>query len=238
MGKVPHTAEQAPGHTRRAARTACNLARALRIDIKPKQARSAGYYKVQLIMRVEVQPHRNAEPVTQRRGQQALPRGCANQRERRQIDPHASGSRPFTNDEVKRAVLHRGIEHFFNDWIKPVDLVDEQHVMRFQIGEQRGEIARLGDHRAGGCAESHPQLICDDLRQSGLAQPGRAEEQRVIHRLAARFRGLYEDFQIIARTLLPDEFAQALRAQRRIGIVSLPLRRMEGDRVSHLPASL
>ena len=66
-----------------------------------------------------------------------------------------------------------------------MDLVDEQHVALFEIGQQRRKVARLGDHRARGGAEADAQLARDDLRQRGLAEPRRADEQHMIERLAA-----------------------------------------------------
>ena len=73
-----------------------------------------------------------------------------------------------------------------------MDLVDEQHVARFEIGEQRGEIAGFGDHRAGGGAEIDAQFARHDLRQRGFAETGRADEQHVVERFFARGRRLDE----------------------------------------------
>ena len=95
-----------------------------------------------------------------------------------------------------------------------MDLVDEQHVALFEIGQQRGEIARLGDHRPRGGAEADAEFARHDLRQRGLAEPRRADEQHMVERLAALARGLDEDRQILSRLLLPDEFGQRLRPQR------------------------
>ena len=89
-----------------------------------------------------------------------------------------------------------------------------KHVALFEIGEQRREIAGLGDHRARGGAEIDAELARHDLRQRGLAEPGRTDEQHVVERLAARARGLDEHAEIGARLLLADEFGQPLRAQR------------------------
>ena len=44
-------------------------------------------------------------------------------------------------------VLHGGIEDFLDRRIEAMDLVDEQHVARLEVGELRGEVAGLGDHR-------------------------------------------------------------------------------------------
>ncbi len=88
---------------------------------------------------------------------------------RREIDLHRARRRPLADDEVELEVLHRRIKDFLHRRVEPVDLVDEQHVARLEIGEQRGEIAGLGDHRTGGGAEIDAQFARHDLRQRGLA---------------------------------------------------------------------
>ncbi len=98
-----------------------------------------------------------------------------------------------------------------------MDFVDEQDVALLQIGEQRGEIAGLGDHRPRGGAEIDAQLARDDLRQRGLAEARRADEQHVIERFVARPCRLDEDRKIGARLLLADELGQPLRPQRGLG---------------------
>ena len=129
--------------------------------------------------------------------------------------------RPLADHQVERAVLHRRIEHFLDRGREAVDLVDEQHVAVLEIGEQRGEIARLGDHRAGGGAEADAHLARDDLRQRGLAEPRRAEEQDMVERLAARLGGLDEHAQVLARGLLADELVEMLGAQRGVDVLGL-----------------
>ena len=127
-----------------------------------------------------------------------------------------------------RAVLHRRIEHFLDLRVEAVDLVDEQDIAVFQIGQQRGKIARLGDHRPGRGAKAHPQFLGDDLRQRGLAQPRRAEDQHMVHRLAPRLGAFDEHPQVVLRRRLPDEFGEALGPQGRVGVFHLALRGEEG----------
>ena len=100
-----------------------------------------------------------------------------------------------------------------------MDFVDEQHVALFQIGEQRREVAGLGDDRPGGGAEIHAELARDDLRQRGLAEAGRADEQHVIERLFARACRLDEHREVGARLRLPDELGEPLRAQRGVRVL-------------------
>ena len=92
-----------------------------------------------------------------------------------------------------------------------MNLIDEQNITLFQIGQKRGQIPRLGDHRPRGGAKIDPQLPGDDLRQCGFAKPRRSGEQNMIERLAAGFRSLNEHPQIGPRLRLPNEFFQHQR---------------------------
>ena len=104
-----------------------------------------------------------------------------------------------------------------------MDLVDEEDVAVLEVGEQRGEIARLGDHGTGGGAEADAQLARHDLRQRGLAEARRAREQHVVERVAARLGRLDEHLEVGARLLLADELAQQLRPQRLLRAIGLAL---------------
>ena len=149
-----------------------------------------------------------------RRRQQPGARRRADQGELREIDLDRARRRPGADDEVELEVLHRGIEDFLDRRIEAMDLVDEQDVVRLEIGELRGEIARLGDHRPRGRAEIDAELARDDLRQRRLAEARRADEQHVIERLAARLRRFDEHLEVLARRLLAGEVGEHLRAQR------------------------
>jgi len=74
-------------------------------------------------------------------------------------------------------------------------------------------IAGLGQDRPRGGAKAHPQLARHDLGQGGLAQPRRAEQQHMVHRLAAPARRLDEHLQIALGLFLADEIRQHLRPQ-------------------------
>ena len=136
--------------------------------------------------RIEIEPHRNAEPVTQRIGEKPGPRRRADQREFLQIELDRARRRSLADDEIELKILHRRVEHFLDRGIEPVDFVDEQHVALFEIGEERGKIAGLGDHRPRRGAEIDAELARHDLRQRRLAEPRRADEQHVIERLMPR----------------------------------------------------
>jgi len=84
---------------------------------------------------VELEPLDDAETIAQWRGQQPGPRGCADQRERRQIELDGARSGALADHDVQLIILQRRVEDFFDDRTQAVDLVDEQDVARFEIGQ-------------------------------------------------------------------------------------------------------
>ena len=101
-------------------------------DADAEHAGAAIDDQLELGLGIEIQPHRNAEAVAQRIGEEAGARGGADQRELREIDLHRARRRPLADDEVELEILHRRIEDFLDRRIEPVDLVDEQHVARLR----------------------------------------------------------------------------------------------------------
>ncbi|KQS81802.1 hypothetical protein ASG32_03385 [Methylobacterium sp. Leaf361] len=116
---------------------------------------------------------RDPEPVAQRRRQQPRSRRGADQRELRQLDLDRARRRALADDQVELVILHGRVEDLLDRRVEPVDLVDEQDVALLQVGELGGQIPGLGDHRPGGRAEVHAEFARHDLRQRGLAEPGR-----------------------------------------------------------------
>jgi hypothetical protein len=119
-----------------------------------------------------------------------------------------------------------------------VDLVDEENVAVFQIGQQCGEIAGLGDDRTGGGAEIDAELLRHDLGERRLAEARRPDEKHVIERLAARFRRLDEDLEIGARRRLADEIVQRLRAQGHVDILAALFGRDQAGVGAHARSSM
>ena len=221
--EVAHAAQQAPGDARRAPRAACDFARAALVHRDAEHARAAPHDRLELLDRVEIEPHRNAETIAQRRRQQAGARRRADQRKAREVDLDGPRRRPLADDEIELKILHRGIEDFLDRRVQAMDLVDEQHVARLEIGELRGEIARLGDDGAGRRAKIDAELARDDLRQRRLAEARRADEQHMIERVAARLGRLDEDLEVFARRLLAGEIGERQRPDRRVLAVVVAL---------------
>src|SRR5262249_45943626 len=237
--KVAHAPQQPSRDARRAAGAARDLVGAVGVDADAEQTGAAVDNLFELRLRIEVEPDRDAEAVAQRVGEKAGAGGGADQREPRQIDLDRARRRALADDQVELKILHRRIEDFLDRRIEPVDLVDEQHVARLEIGEQRREIAGLGDHRSRGGAKIRAELARHDLGKRGLAEPWGADEQHMVERLAAGAGGLDEYAEIGARLALADELVEPLRAQRGFRrIVVAALGRDKAGGAAHLASSL
>ena len=186
LGVVAHALEQPVGHARRAARAARDRARAGPVDLDAEDPGRALDDVGEVVRVVEVEPVRDAEAVAQRRREQAGARGGADQRELRQVERDDARARALADRDRQLAVLHRRIEGLLERARQAVDLVDEEHGARLERGEERGDVALALERRAGRLDERHVELVRDDLRERGLAEPGRAGEQHVVERLAAR----------------------------------------------------
>ena len=136
---------------------------------------------------VVVEPERHPEAVAERRRQQTRPGRRADERERRQVERERARRRALAHDDVDAEVLERRVEHLLGGAVEAVDLVDEEHVALLERGQDRRDVLPL-ERRAGDGAEADAELLADDVGEARLAEPGRAGEQHVVERLAARER--------------------------------------------------
>ena len=77
-----------------------------------------------------------------------------------------------------------------------------------EVGQDRGEVALALERGAGGRAEPDAELLADDVGEARLAEPGRADQQHVVERLAARARRLERDRELLLDPLLADELVE------------------------------
>ena len=66
-----------------------------------------------------------------------------------------------------------------------MDLVDEQHVVRFENSENRREIPRPLEHGSGRLPQIDAHFVGHDMRERRFAEPGRTGNEDVIQRLPA-----------------------------------------------------
>ena len=91
--------------------------------------------------RIELQPERDAEPVAERGREQACPGSGGDEGEGREIDPDRARGRALADDQVEHMVLHCGIEDLLHGRRQAMDLVDEQDVAGFEVGQDGREVA-------------------------------------------------------------------------------------------------
>ena len=130
------------------------------------------------------------------------------------VEPQRPRRRSLADQDVERVVLHRGVEDLLDRPVQPVDLVDEQHVVLVERGEDRRQIAGPLDGRAARVADVDPELAGDDRGQGRLAEAGRPVEQDVVGRLSPPPRRLEEDRQVGLDLALADVFVEAARSER------------------------
>jgi hypothetical protein len=226
---VAAAAQQAIRDTRRAARAARDFDAAGVIHRTVEQPRRASHDQRQFVGGVELEPGDDAEAVAQRIGQHAGARRCTDQRERRQVELDRTRSRAFADHDVDLEILQRRVEDFLHHRTQAVDFVDEQHVVRFEVAEDGGKVAGALQHRAGGLTQIDPHFGRDDVRQCGLAETRRAEQQHVVERFVPRPCRGHEDVELFADLGLADVFIEPLRAQRALQRVFLHAGRRGGD---------
>jgi hypothetical protein len=157
---------------------------------------------------------RDAEARPERLRQQARARRRADQRERTQADRHHLRVHAAVDREVDAEVLHGGVDVLLDRSREPVDLVDEQDVVRLHLGERPDEVRGLGERGPARHVRARAHLRRDHVRERGLAEPGRAVEQYVLHRLGPRARRLDRDADALDEVALPHVFVDPPRAQR------------------------
>ena len=120
-GEIAHAAKEPSGDARGAAGAARDLVRAIGGDADAEHPGAAIDDELELGLGVKIQPHRNAEAVAQRIGEEPGTRGRADQREFRQIDLHRARRRALADDEVELKVLHGRIKDFLDRRVEPAN---------------------------------------------------------------------------------------------------------------------
>ena len=92
-----------------------------------------------------------------------------------------------------------------------MDFIDEEHVARLEVGEQRGQIAGTLEHRTGGLAQVHLHFIGEDVGEGGFAQARRPEDQHVVQGFGAFAGGADENLHLLTHPRLTDVIRQPAR---------------------------
>jgi hypothetical protein len=70
------------------------------------------------------------------------------QREGLQVELDRARRRALADHDVDLVVLQRRVEDLLDHRAQAVDLVDEQHVVLLEVGQDRGQVLGLLEHRA------------------------------------------------------------------------------------------
>ena len=211
-GEVAHASQQRIGDTRGAARPQRHFEGGIVVYRNVQNAGRAFDDARQHRCVVVFQMALDAEPRSQRRGQQTAARRGAHERERGQFDLNRAGRGAFVQHDVDFEVLHRRVEILLDDRAQPVDFVDEKHIARIQSREQSRQIARFVQHGTRRDAQLGTHFVGDDVGQRRLAQSRRAVQQYVVERIAAHQRRFDEYAEVFDDFVLSGEVAQFLRA--------------------------
>src|SRR3954469_6587451 len=235
LGPVAHALEQPVGDARRAAAALGDRPPAAVVERHAEDRRRAPDDPREVVGAVGLEAVLDAEAVAQRRREQPGPRRRADERERRQVERHDLGARPLPDRDRQPSVLHRRIERLLERAREPVDLVDEEDAARLEGGQERGDVALALERRARRLHEGHVELLGDDLRERRLPEPGRAREQDVVERVAARRCGLDGYGQLLAYPVLADELLERARPQRagELVLVGEDAGRLDAGRLAH-----
>ena len=227
-GEVAHAAQQAVGDARRAARAPGDLGARRRVERSMPSTRAP-----------RADDRARARPARRNRGAAGCRSGRAAARVIRPARVVAPTSvkggrsmrterarRPLADDQVELEVLHRRIEDLLDRRREAVDLVDEQHVARLQIGEDARRGRRrfwiTGPEVARKPTPSSRATICASVV---LPRPGGPKSSTWSSASPRGCAASMKTAQILAHLLLADELVERLRAQRRLGRVLLGARR-------------
>ena len=181
---------------------------AVPVDAHLQNLRRATHHLRQLLRRVEVQVVDHPEAIPQRRREQPRPRGRPNKREPLELERQRPCVRPLAGYEVHLEVFHCGVQVLFHGVRQPVYLVNEEHLALAEVGQHSHDVQRLFERRAGRVHHLRSHLAGYDVGERSLAEPGRAVEQDVLQRLAARLGRGDRYAQALHHLQLPHVFAQ------------------------------
>ena len=96
-----------------------------------------------------------------------------------------------------------------------MDLVDKKHRPRLQACEQRREVPLAVEGRAARRFKIGLHRVGENVRERGFAEARRSAQKHVVHRFAARLRGLRVNFKSLFDFMLARKIVERLRPQAR-----------------------
>ncbi len=163
FGIIAHAPQKSVGDAGRAAAATGDFERARLVDADVEQARRAAHDAGELLGRVELQLVDDAEAGAQGICERACARRGTDEREGRQVDLDRTRGRTLADHDVDLVVLECGVEDFLNHRRETVDFVDEEDVVRLEVGEHGRQIAGTLENGPRGLAEIDAHFVRDDV---------------------------------------------------------------------------
>ena len=117
--------------------------------------------------------------------------------------------------QINPKIFHRRVENFFERRLQAVNFIEKKEIALVERSEHGGQVAFFLEQRTRAYFDRHAHLVCENLRQRGLAEARRTVKQHVIERFFAGAGGLDRDRQIFFHARLADVIVEALRAHAR-----------------------
>lgn len=143
VGIVLHSSQQPVGNARRAPRAPCDLPGTIGAQRSIDDGGRALHDRLEVGGLVIVEAGHQPEAITQRAGDQPGTGGGAHQRELWQVKTNRPGGGALTQHDVELEVFDRRVQHLLHRPRQAVDLVDEQHVARADLGQDGRQVARV-----------------------------------------------------------------------------------------------
>lgn len=214
FGIVPDAFQDAVGDAGRAATGPSNFTRAEFVERDAEDTGRTPDNSFDFVSRVELKPVNGTEAIAKGIGERPEPGRRADKGETGEIELDSAGRWAFADDDVEFVIFHRWVEHLLNGFVQPVDLIDEEHIAWFEVGEDAPEIPDAFDSGTTRHLDPGAHFPGDDVSQGGLAEAGWSIEEHVIDGLTALFRGLDKNFKITLRLFLTDILGKGLRSER------------------------
>src|SRR5216684_584513 len=212
FSKIAGAAQQAVGDARRSAAAAGNFFGAAFVHFDSENFRGAMQDDQQILGLVKIEAMHDAEARAKRGGDESGAGGSADQREVAEWKGMNARAGSLPDDEVEAKIFHRGIEDFFDSGLQAMDFVEKENFLGFEGSEDGGKVAFALEQRAGAGLDGDGQLVGDDLREGGLAEPRGAVKENVVEGFLAAAGGFDGDLDIFFDALLADVFIEALGA--------------------------
>src|SRR5262249_27786463 len=208
LGKIAHAAQEAIGDARRATAAPRDLLGTRFIHTESKNPCRPTYNFDQILVLVEIETVHDAEARAQRRGNQPGARRRADKRELTQPEGMNPCGGALADHQIYSIVLHRRIKDLFDRGQQAVNLIEEEDLARVERGEDGGQGYLAVEEGSGTHLDGDAELIGENLRERGLAQPRRAVEQDMVKRLAAAARRFDGNGNVLLHARMADEVGE------------------------------